>query len=89
MLHSVQIAATGDFLKKMSEVSPPGGLFRIFHFLVAFLLFRHVPPGNKGVSCLKLELYVVGLSGSVVDPEGLSSEDTANSRLALYDSSIN
>ena len=25
-------------------------LFRIFHFLVAFLLFRHVPPGNKGVA---------------------------------------
>ena len=59
LLHSVQIAVTGDFLKKMSEVSPPGGLFRIFHFLVAFLLFSHVPPGNKGVSCLKLELYVV------------------------------
>ena len=50
LLHSVQMAVTGDFLKKMSEISPPGSLFRIFHFLVVFLLFRHVPPCNKLVA---------------------------------------
>ena len=50
LLHSVQMAVTGDFLKKMSEVSPPESLLRIFHFLVAFLLYRHVSPGNKGVA---------------------------------------
>ena len=30
------------------------------------------------------ERPAVGLSGPMVDPEGLSSEDTAKSRLALY-----
>ena len=50
LLHSVQMAVTGDFLKKMSEISPPGSLFRIFHFLVVFILFRHVPPCNKLVA---------------------------------------
>ena len=50
LLHSVQMAVTGDFLKKMSEISPPGSLFRIFHFLVVFLLFCHVPPCNKLVA---------------------------------------
>ena len=38
------------FLKKMSAISPPESLFRIFHFLVVFLLFRHVPPCNKLVA---------------------------------------
>ena len=40
LLHSVQIAVTGGFFKKMSEISP----FRIFHFLVVSLFFRHIPP---------------------------------------------
>ena len=31
------------------------------------------------------ERPAVGLSGPMVDPGGLGSEDTANSRLALYD----
>ena len=26
LLHSVQMAVTGDFLKKMSEISPPGSV---------------------------------------------------------------
>ena len=30
------------------------------------------------------ERPAVGLSGPMVDPGGLGSEDTANSRLALY-----
>jgi len=47
LLHSVQMAVTGDFLKKMSAISPPESLLRIFHFLVVFLIFQHVPPCNK------------------------------------------
>ena len=50
LLHSVQMAVTGDFLKKMSEISPPESPFRIFNFLVVFLLFRHVPPCSKVVT---------------------------------------
>ena len=40
----VQMAVTGDFLKKMSAISPPESLLRIFRFLVVFLIFHHAPP---------------------------------------------
>ena len=35
------------FLKKMSAISPPESLLRIFHFLVVFLIFHHAPPCSK------------------------------------------
>ena len=44
LLHSVQMAVTGDFLKKMSAISPPESLFRIFRFLVAFPSFSPYSP---------------------------------------------
>jgi len=44
LLHSAQMAVTGDFLKKMSAISPPESLLRIFHFLVVFLIFTMLLP---------------------------------------------
>ena len=85
------MAVTGDFFNKVSETSPPKSVSHIFDFLVAFLYFSLCFPLEQA-GCLKIKLimvYVVSerpavcLSGPMVDPEGLSSGDTAEFRLAL------
>jgi len=88
LLHSVQMAVTGDFLKKMSAISPPESLFRIFHFLVVFLFFHHAPPCNK-LGALKWSLtwfmWSPNDGGGSIRPKGRSRGAEplrlANSRL--------
>ena len=52
----------------MSAISPPESLLRIFHFHVAFLLFRHVPPCNKVVA-LKWSAHWRRVAASSVEQE--------------------
>ena len=92
LLHSVQMAVTGDFLKKLSAISPPESLLRIFHFLVVFLIFHHAPPCNN-LGALKWSLIWLMWSQNDrrwVDPAQWSIPTGhvplpfVNSRLALY-----
>ena len=89
--HSVQMAGTGDFQRKMSEISPVGVSFVSELFSLFFVFFAMCPPAirwlpENGVSYSLCGFRTTG--GGSIRPNGRSrgAEQVtfANCRLALY-----
>ena len=70
LLHSVQMAGTGDFLKKLSEISPVGVSFVSVFLSFFFVFFAMSPPAIRLFPEMEYDIVYVVSERPAVDRSG-------------------